>query len=179
VILAAGATLNLNYAGTDTVSRLSVNGVFKSAGVYSASNSSYITGAGTLTVLNGSDYDAWAASLGLTGGASGDDDHDGVTNFSEYAFGTDPKNGSSAQSVIVPVDRGTGTLTYTRRTQSLTGLTYTVWYTTDLKAAWTQDAGAVQTVIGSSGNLETVQITLSASLLSNSRLFVRINTSSP
>jgi autotransporter-associated beta strand protein len=175
VILAAGATLNLNYAGTDTVSRLSVNGVVKPAGVYSAANSSFITGAGTLTVLNGSDYDTWASSSGVVGGTAGDDDHDGLTNFAEYAFGLDPKSAASVQPITSQLNPVTGAFTYTRRKQALDGLTYTVWYTTDLKVTWTQDTGATQTATAIPGtDKESVSVTLSPGLLNAPRLFLRL-----
>jgi autotransporter-associated beta strand protein len=121
------------------------------------------------------DYGGWAAFHGITGGQTGDDDHDGTNNFDEYAFGTDPKSGSSVQPIILPVNPATGNLTYTRRRQALSGLAYTVWFSTDLQTEWTQDSGAVQTVTGTSGDVETVQVTLSSSLLSHSKLFVRIS----
>ena len=57
VFIAAGATLNLNYSGTDTVKELWVNGVQKAPGVYEAVGNPgsgteipEITGSGTLTV---------------------------------------------------------------------------------------------------------------------------------
>ena len=51
VVIAAGATLHLDFNGTDTVNALSVGGIAQAPGVYSASNSDFIMGAGSLTVL--------------------------------------------------------------------------------------------------------------------------------
>jgi autotransporter-associated beta strand protein len=121
------------------------------------------------------DYGGWANFHGIADDQTGDDDHDGMNNFAEYVFGTDPKNGSSVQPIILPVNPATGILTYTRRRQALTGLPYTVWFSTDLQTEWTQDSGAVQTITGTSGDVETIQVTLSSSLLSHPRLFVRIS----
>jgi hypothetical protein len=64
-------------------------------------------------------------------------------------------------------------LTYTRRKPSLTGLTHRVMTSTHL-TGWTEDSTATQTVTGTSGDVETVQVTLSASLLSEAKLFIRI-----
>jgi autotransporter-associated beta strand protein len=177
LILAAGATLHLNYSGTDTVNALTVGGVAKPPGIYSSSNSNFITGPGTLTVLNTqvSDYDAWSSSAALAGGPGDDDDHDGLTNFEEYAFGLDPRDSTSTRPLTSMIAlKDSGTLTYTRRKTSLTGLGFSVRTSTDLNA-WTEDTGAVQTVTGTSGNVETVLVSLSSSLLSNSKLFVRIS----
>ena len=50
--LAAGAFVNLDFSGTATVNTLVVNGAEKSPGVYD-NGKSYITGSGSLLVLNG------------------------------------------------------------------------------------------------------------------------------
>ncbi|MBN8460803.1 MAG: alpha-L-rhamnosidase N-terminal domain-containing protein [Verrucomicrobia bacterium] len=67
-----------------------------------------------------------------------------------------------------------GSWNITRRKVSLTGLGFTVLTSTDL-TNWAADIGAVQSVTGGSGDVETVQVTLSPSLLSNSKLFIRIS----
>jgi hypothetical protein len=127
-----------------------------------------------LYVLVRTDYSAWASSLGLIGGAADDDDDDGISNSAEYAFGTNPKSGSSSQAIVRTVDFATGELTYTRRKQTLTGLNYTVFYSTNL-TDWFADTGASQnaTDLPETDN-ESVNVTLSSALLSNTRLFVRI-----
>ena len=100
-------------------------------------------------------------------------DDDGLTNQEEYAFGLIPNSGSSINPIAAGLDKTTGTFSYTRRQQSLTGLNYTVWYSTDL-ATWTEDTGAVQGVPSLSGQVETVPVTLTNSLLSNSKLFIQV-----
>ena len=124
------------------------------------------------TVVN--DFETWASANQVTGGTNGDDDQDGLTNLAEYAFGLDPKNGTSSQPIISLPTPSSGTLTYTRRKLSLTGLNYTVRTSTNL-TTWVEDTGAIQTVVSSTGDLETVQVTLSPALLSSSKLFVRIH----
>jgi autotransporter-associated beta strand protein len=175
VIIANGATLHLNYSGTDTVNALSFGGIARPPGLYSAANSSFITGPGTLTVSSGpaTDYAGWAAFHGITGGQSGDDDQDGLNNLDEYAFGLDPKSGSSSNPIAVPLDKTTGTFRYTRRHASLTPLTYSVWYSIDL-AEWTEDTGATEGPPEVHGDLETVPATLSSALLSNPKLFIQV-----
>ena len=121
-----------------------------------------------------SDYDAWKNTNHVIGGTNDDDDHDGQSNFMEYAFGLDPANPSSLQPIIGKVDPATGILSYTRRKTVLTGLAYTVWTSTNL-TTWTADGAAAQSVIGSSGDVETVRVTLGPSLPPNSKLFVRIS----
>jgi hypothetical protein len=127
-----------------------------------------------------SDYNTWSTSFGLTGSSTEDDDHDGLTNFEEYAFGLDPKDGTSIQAFIDLPSPSNGTFTYTRRKETLTGLDYTVWWSESLEAgSWAKDNGAVQSVISTEGDVETVQVTLGTSLLSLSKLFVRMSAGNP
>jgi autotransporter-associated beta strand protein len=123
--------------------------------------------------VTATDYDDWASANGVTGGANDDDDADGLTNFEEYAFGLDPTGGSSVNAIAVPLDKTSGTFSYTRRTQSLTGLAYSVWYSTDL-SVWNEDTGAVEGTPVVTGEVETVPVTLSGALLSNSKLFIQV-----
>ena len=127
-----------------------------------------------LYVLVRTDYSNWSGSRSLIGGPTGDDDNDSLSNFAEYAFGLDPKNGGSTHPYFGFPAPPTGVLSYTRRKASLTGLGFTVLTSNDLMS-WIADNGAVQFVTSSTGDIETVQVTLSASLLSNSKLFVRIS----
>ena len=122
-----------------------------------------------------SDYDAWAASLGLTGGAADDDDGDGQSNTEEYAFGLDPKSGTSTQPYLSFPAPSTGTFTYTRRKVSLSGMDFTVWTSTDL-TNWTEDTAAVQSATAIPGtDNESVEVTLTGFPSSEARLFVRIS----
>ena len=177
VIVVSGARLDLNYTGTDTIDELWLGGVRKSPGIYSSANGGgFLTGTGTLTVTTGppSDYDIWAAANHVTGGVQGDDDHDGLSNFTEYAFGLDPQNGASVSPGPASPDPASGTLTYTRRKTSLTGLTHHIWTSTNL-INWSEDHGAIQTSVPIPGtDKETVEIKLSPASLNAERLFVRI-----
>jgi hypothetical protein len=125
-------------------------------------------------VVTATDYDNWETANGVTGGANDDDDNDGLTNFEEYAFGTDPTGGTEVNPIVVPLDKATGTFSYTRRaTPATTGLSYTIWTSTDL-GIWTQDSGAVQGTPVVTGEVETVPVTLSPALLTNSKLFIQV-----
>ena len=151
-------------------------GIARPPGVYSAANSSFITGPGTLTVTTGpaTDYAGWETFHGITGGQSGDDDDDGMSNFAEYAFGLDPKNGTSVQAVTGMPAPSSGTFTYTRRKGSLTGLSYEIWTSTNL-TDWEQDFTVLQvpTAIPGAEN-ESVEVTLGPASLNVWRLFVRV-----
>jgi autotransporter-associated beta strand protein len=180
VIVAVGATLHLDYSGTDTIDELWLGGVHKSPGVYSSANSGgFITGTGTLTVTKGplSDYDSWKSANTLTGGPDDDDDHDGHSNRFEYAFGQNPKLPSGNPVTFLSPTSGPH-LIYTRRKPSLTGLSHRVMTSTHL-TGWTEDSTATQTVIATIGDVETVQVTLSPSLLSEAKLFIRISSLTP
>ena len=138
------------------------------------------TGVLTLTV-SGSDYDTWIDSFtSITAPAdklsTADPDGDGLTNQQEYAFGLSPASGASVNPITVPLDVNTGMFTYTRRATPLTtGLTYSVQTSTDL-AAWPTDVAATENVTGTVGDVETVEVTLSAAIpLSAPSLFVRVN----
>ena len=72
-------------------------------------------------VITATDYDNWETANGVTGGPNDDDDNDGLTNNDEYASGLDPTGGSSVNPITVPLNKTTGTFSYTRRLQSLTG----------------------------------------------------------
>jgi autotransporter-associated beta strand protein len=177
LILAAGAALHLDYSGADTIDELTVGGIARSPGVYSSANTTFITGPGTLTVLTGpTDYEVWSSVNNVTGGATSDDDHDGVTNFTEYAFGLAANDGASLQAILTPLDHGTGAFTYQRRKTSLTGLTYKVWTSSNL-SDWNEDTSAVQSATDLPGtDNQSVEVLVSPSLLSSGRLFVRIQT---
>jgi autotransporter-associated beta strand protein len=178
VILAAGASLHLDYSGTDTIDELVVGGIAKSPGVYSSANSSFITGPGTLTVTSGplSDYDTWKGANNVSNGPEIDDDNDGLSNFAEYAFGLDPQNGGSSSPYLTTLDPLAGTFTYKRRKTSLTGLTYKVWTSSNL-SDWNEDTSAVQSATDLPGtDNQSVEVLVSPSLLSSGRLFVRIQT---
>jgi autotransporter-associated beta strand protein len=103
----SGATLNLNFTGTDTVQKLIIGTTEMPAGVYEAINHPgngieipQLTGSGTLTVTSGAAlpaYDSWATGKGLTAANNAKDldpDNDGSNNLAEFAFNGDPLGGS-------------------------------------------------------------------------------------
>jgi autotransporter-associated beta strand protein len=137
---------------------------------------SFSEDSGELSLVVEDDYDTWKSANGVTGGPNDDDDADGLTNFEEYAFGLDPTGGSSVNPITGQLNKTNGTFSYTRRTQSLTGLTYKVWTSTDL-ATWSEDAGATasQTVTGTAGEVQTVQATITGTLpLTAPKLFIQV-----
>lgn len=127
------------------------------------------------------DYQAWDSNypgVDLTS-PGGDFDKDGMTNDRERIWGLDPTDTASSNPITNTAALSSiGNLTYTRRTTSLTGLTYTVWTSTNL-TDWTHDTGATQTVNSTTNNVQTVTITLSNALLSQPTLFVRVQAAVP
>lgn len=130
-----------------------------------------------LAAGSASDYDTWATSpTGAAGGGSADPDGDGKDNSFEYAFGLSANSGGSVNPFAAPLNPATAKFRYTRRTQSLTGLTYKVFTSATLQAgSWVQDTTATQTVVGTAGDVQTVEVTLSAAApLTTPKLFIRV-----
>ena len=85
------------------------------------------------------DYQAWDANFpGIDLPATADADGDGLSNDTERLFGLDPTRSSSNPVSSTDSLKAAGTLTYTRRTPSLSGATYTIWTSPDLPR-WPQD----------------------------------------
>jgi autotransporter-associated beta strand protein len=120
----------------------------------------FTEGDGTLTYeVTATPYEIWGLPYGLTAGSEGGDlDSDGLTNFAEFAFGLIPNSGASVNPIAAPLDKASGTFSYTRRTTS--GLTYSVWFSQNL-ADWTEDTAAAEGIPVPNGENETVEITLS------------------
>ncbi|MCH7228421.1 invasin domain 3-containing protein [Haloferula sp. A504] len=120
------------------------------------------------------DYDTWAGSYPGVGGPTGDDDFDGLSNEYERLFGLNPLNAGSSNPYAAAFDPTAGTFSYTRRTQSLTGMTYKVWYSTNL-TEWFWESGAGESVSAPVADIETVQVTIDPDLLTEPRLFVQMS----
>ena len=131
-----------------------------------------------LELTIGGDYASWAALFpGLADAdPAHDPDGDGLTNFQEYAFGLDPTSGSGVSPVSAP-NKAAGTFTYTRRKQSLTGLTYICESSTSL-AGWSAFTPASEST-NSGDPVETITVTLPPALLSENKLFLRVKAVEP
>ncbi|MCX6873316.1 MAG: immunoglobulin domain-containing protein [Verrucomicrobia bacterium] len=126
-------------------------------------------------------FAAWINGLDWSGFTSpdktptGDPDGDGMNNQQEFAFGLDPRFGSSVNPLTQQLNQATGTFKYTRTKAS--GLSYVYQYSTTLSEPW--DAFESETPlpdsVSISDTVEEVTVTVPAALLNaNSRLFVRV-----
>ena len=73
--------------------------------------------------------------------------------------------------ISVPYNKTTHKFSYTRLAAS--GLAYTVWTSTNLQT-WVTDASAGQAVVSTTGDVQTVSVTLSGAPLSAPKLFVQV-----
>jgi hypothetical protein len=125
------------------------------------------------------DYDLWAQSFGLDPNNNGapefDADDDGLLNRQEYAFGLPPNSGAPASPIVQHLDKTSGKFRYTRRNPDLTGLNYTIQTSTTLQAgSWANDNGAIQQVVQTAGDVQTVEVTLGGTPPAVPRFFVRV-----
>ncbi len=138
-------------------------------------------GTGILTVLStgpviATPYDTWVALYqpGFTQNLPAQDqDGDGLTNRQEFAFGLDPKSGTSVNPIAVGLATGTGNFSYTRYASS--GLNYKVWSSTDL-LNWTDRTDTATQTPGTAGvnGTQTVAVTNLGATPVNGKLFVRV-----
>lgn len=179
VTIATDAVLHLDYDGTDTVGSLSVGGGPPlESGTYdkdSPETTGFITGDGQLFV-DSSPYDIWVALYqpGFTNSLpSQDQDGDGLTNQEEFAFGLNPKSGSSVNPITTGLDTASGNFSFTHNANS--GLDYKVWSSPDL-ATWTLSITADLTPVGTpdSFGTQTVDVTNLGATPVDGKLFVRV-----
>jgi alpha-galactosidase len=135
-------------------------------------------GRGMISLLSAgtsSDYATWAAQWpgASLSDPNADLDGDGLSNDYERIWGLNPTNAASRNPFTSTTGLAAGTFRYTRRAVALSGLSYTVWTSTNL-TTWTQDTGAVQTPGTPVAEVETVTVNLSPALLGGQRLFVRV-----
>jgi autotransporter-associated beta strand protein len=111
VAISAGAILDLEFSGTDTVASLFIGTQQMAAGVYGASgiNIPEVTGSGTLTVTSGpiESFSSWISRPFANGsvwaggqGPADDPDNDGLDNLVEYGLGKDPTVSSQPAGVL-------------------------------------------------------------------------------
>jgi len=202
VSVASGATLNLNYTGTDIIDELVINGVAKAPGIWGSASSGapntdpQLTGSGTLTVTTGptaSAYDTWASSHGLTGPNAAFDfdfDNDGIDNGLEWILGGNPTTSSTG---ILPVATrnlsGDLVFTFTREEDAISETTLKVEFGTDL-ASWPKqatigatssgpDVNGVTVSINTVASPDAVTVTIPASNAPSGRILARLNARQP
>lgn len=183
-IAVTGATMNLNFTGTETVSKLFIGTTQMFAGVYEAVGNPgtgielpQLTGTGTLTVTTSPvGFAAWKTRNGTSQTLDQDHDNDGVKNGIEYFLGG--PNGNTSGFTAVPGvtnTAGTFSITWTK------AVSYTGTYGTDfvvetsstlVAGSWTTEALGVSVII--SGN--NVTYTFPASPLRN---FTRLRVTGP
>ena len=157
-----------------------------------ATNAAGTANSTTATVTVSTPFGAWAANLeaanGLAAGTlanhpDDDYDHDGLSNLIEYAFGSSPVI-SDDPGTNLPLAQASPThfiLQYQRDT-SLSDLTFTAQACADL-TNWKKpgEAGApigfTDTVVDTTGTIETHQATIPHS--SGSNFFIRVRVSRP
>ncbi len=127
------------------------------------------------------DYSAWVARYpgADLSDPEGDFDGDGVSNEVERLFGLDPGDSSSLSPYVEPFDPVSGTFSFSRRDDALTELHASVEVSRDLRN-WATDGGAVL-VAGDPdvSGVEIVDVQLSAGLLEDPELFVRVALGDP
>jgi alpha-galactosidase len=126
-------------------------------------------------VAAASDYSTWAAlysPVNLTD-PNADYDGDGLSNEQERVWGLNPTNAVSRHIFTFTASLGSGSFTYTRRDPALTGLTYSVWTSTNL-VNWVQDTGAVQTPGTTVNQVQPVSVSVSSGLLTQPKLFIQM-----
>ncbi|MEK7950777.1 autotransporter-associated beta strand repeat-containing protein [Luteolibacter sp. Y139] len=191
VTIVAGAVLNLNFSGTDRVGSLTINGVAKADGVYSASTDpGYISGSGSIRVGAGpAGYSSWASSypftVGVNDGPEQDADGDGISNVLEYVLGGIPAGAGANNTSILPTVAASGAnvvLTFRRSDVSETDVTLKVQWSDGL-GTWNDfatigagDALPAVDVTEDSPNasLDTVVVTIPKSTTPSGHLFVRL-----
>lgn len=191
VTVAAIANLNLNFAGTDRVGSLVINGVTKPDGVYNASTDpGFISGSGSLRVgPDPSGYSTWASAYPFTAGVNDgpeqDADGDGISNVLEYVLGGIPAGAGANNTAILPtIAANTNNLVFAFRRSDASENDVT------LKIQWSDGLGSWNdfATIGAgnalpavdvtedspNADLDTVTVTIPKSTAPGSKLFVRL-----
>ena len=121
--------------------------------------------------INGLD---WSAFTNPDKTATGDPDGDGMNNQQEFAFGLDPRFGSSFNPFTLQLNQATGSFKYTRTKAS--GLGYVYQYSTTLSEPWVAfESGTLPAPVSISDTVEEVTVTVPSTLIQgNARLFVRV-----
>lgn len=172
VNLQTGATLNLNFTGTDTIAALRIDGVAQALGTWGSLTSSatnktaLITGNGILNVTAPTLFDTWAASAGLDNtpgketALTADGDGDGYSNLMEFATMMNPLiRDVVPQNVII--GESTIAFIYTKN-KAATDVTFTVEWTATLGNAWSTSGVSAPTILSDNGTTQQIQVTIPA-----------------
>lgn len=139
--IAAGATVTLNYTGTQTISTLVIGGTPMDAGTYGVGGitNPAISGTGTLVVSGGDPYLSWEKLHGIEGaGADTDSDGDGVPNGIEFIIGGDPSGPDSSSLGLLPtISTSPTTMTFVFRCREDAMEIAGVQYDDNLDGTWT------------------------------------------
>lgn len=201
VNLTTGATLNLTFAGSDTIDQLRIDGVIQSPGTWGslASSATYkttlITGSGMLNVGSGAaqpPYASWAGSYPLSGANypfDADPDDDDIDNGLEWILGGSPLANSAGVLPQVSSNATNLFLTLSRNDASESSSTLIAQWGTDL-AAWTDvpvgstssgpnPNGIIITITENGAAPDTVVVTIPRSNGSLGALFARLRMTMP
>ncbi len=195
VELSTTATLDLQFAATDTIDKLLINGVPQVTGTWgavgnmaAAHTTSRITGSGLLNVSTGppAGYATWASGFaGFTNTTPNIDfENDGLANGTEWVVGGDPTANDAAS--VAPTfnnttDPNNFLFTYRRRDAAAAdpNTTIVVEYSTTL-SAWTPAQNGVggvsidaTTDLG--GGFHLVTVAIPRALAPGGKLFTRLN----
>jgi uncharacterized delta-60 repeat protein len=151
----------------------------------------------TVQITRQTAFETWAATSGLPPGATptGDHDNDGVSNFLEFVFGTEPAASGSGPGVIevtngVITQRGTPTVRVQNIPNSVDfralfgrrighdteGLTYTVQFSADM-TIW-QNSTATPTVIAEDYGIQACTVPYPFFIHGKKARFFRVNVTS-
>lgn len=143
VSVASGATVTLNFIGSDIIGALALSGAALPDGTYDATtHPDSLSGTGQLVVATPvaptDTFASWAASLGLSGNPADDFDNDGTADSLEFVFGTDPIVATSGDATTISETEDNLIVVFTRDDRSKTSdLTLSVESGTDL-VTWPQ-----------------------------------------
>ena len=132
-------------------------------------------GRGMIDLFRAADYNAWTSNYPSANLSNTNADFEGdkLSNSYERIWGLNPTNAASKNPFTFNASLRSGNFSYTRRDPMLTGLSYTIWRSTNL-VNWAQDAAAVQTPGPVVNQVQTVSVTVSAGPLGSSQLYMRV-----
>ena len=132
-------------------------------------------GRGMIDLMRAADYTEWTSSFpgASLSNTNADFDGDGLANGYERIWGLDPTDAASKDPFTFNASLRSGNFSYTRRDPALTGLSYTVWTSTNL-VNWSLDSAAVQTTVPALNQVQAVSVTVSPGPLVNPQLYMRV-----